>query len=50
MIGVSDTKKAEVRAVEKRDQRRTQRAVNRYQAANEKRGNFQKHFRDPLLQ
>jgi len=50
MVGVSDHKKAEVRAVEKRDQRRTQRAMNRYQAGNEKRGNFQKHFRDPLLQ
>jgi len=39
-----------VRAVEKRDLRRAQRARNNYQAGNEKRGNFQKHFRDPLLQ
>ncbi|KAF2830353.1 hypothetical protein CC86DRAFT_367136 [Ophiobolus disseminans] len=50
MIGVSDAKKAEVRAVEKRDQRRAERARNNYQAGNERRGNFQKHFRDPLLQ
>jgi pre-60S factor REI1 len=50
MIGVSDAKKEEVRAVEKREQRRAQRAKNQYQAGNEKRGNFQKHFRDHLLQ
>jgi pre-60S factor REI1 len=45
MVGVSDAKKAEVRAVEKRDRRREQRARNKYQAGNEKRNNFQKHFR-----
>lgn len=50
MIGVSDIKKREVQAVEKREQKRQQRAQNRYQAGNEKRANFQKHFRDPLLQ
>jgi pre-60S factor REI1 len=50
MIGVSDAKKEEVRAVEKREQRRAERAKNQYQAGNEKRGNFQKHFRDHLLQ
>jgi pre-60S factor REI1 len=50
MLGVSETKKAEVRAAEKREIRRGERAKNRYQAGNEKRGNFQKHFRDPLLQ
>jgi pre-60S factor REI1 len=50
MIGVSDAKKAEVRAVEKRDQQRQERARNRYQAGNERRHNFQKHFRDHLLQ
>lgn len=50
MIGVSDAKKAEVLAVEKREQKRAQRARNNYQAGNEKRGNFQKHFRDHLLQ
>ena len=50
MVGVSDAKKREIRAVEKRDQKRQQRAENRYRAGNEKRANFQKHFRDPLLQ
>lgn len=50
MIGVSDAKKAEVQAVEKREQKRARRIQNNYQAGNEKRGNFQKHFRDHLLQ
>lgn len=50
MIGVSDAKKAEIRAVEKRDQKREERARNKYQAGNERRNNFQKHFRDHLLQ
>jgi pre-60S factor REI1 len=50
MIGVSDAKKKEIQAVEKRDRQKEQRARNRYQAGNEKRHNFQKHFRDPLLQ
>jgi hypothetical protein len=45
MIGVSDEKKKEVAAVEKRERRREQRIKNNYQAGNEKRGNFQKHFR-----
>jgi pre-60S factor REI1 len=50
MLGVSDAKKAEIQKVEKRDEKRAQRARNRYQAGNEKQHNFQKHFRDPLLQ
>lgn len=50
MVGVSDAKKREVRAVEKRDAKRAMRAQNRYQAGLERRNNFQKHFRDPLLQ
>ena len=50
LLGVSDAKKAEIRATEKRERKREERAKNRYQAGNEKRGNFQKHFRDPLLQ
>ena len=50
MIGVSDGKKKEIQAVEKRDRQKEQRARNRYQAGNEKQHNFQKHFRDPLLQ
>jgi len=50
MIGVSDQKKAEIAAVEKREQKKAQRARNRYQAVVEKKGNNQKHFRDHLLQ
>ncbi len=50
MAGVSDAKKAEIHAVEKREQKRQQRAQNKYQAGNERRHNMQKHFRDPLLQ
>ena len=50
MTGVTDAKKKEVEAVEKRDRQKEQRAKNRYQAGNERRHNFQKHFRDPLLQ
>jgi pre-60S factor REI1 len=50
MIGVSDAKKKEVQAIEKRDLKKQQAARSRYQAGNEKRHNFQKHFRDPLLQ
>jgi len=50
MIGVTDAKKKEIEAVEKRDRQKEQRARTRYQAGNEKRHNFQKHFRDPLLQ
>ncbi|KAF2790318.1 hypothetical protein K505DRAFT_340549, partial [Melanomma pulvis-pyrius CBS 109.77] len=50
MIGVSDFKKAEIRAVEKRERKREQRHRTKYQAGNEKRHNMQKHFRDPLLQ
>lgn len=50
MVGVSDSKKAEIRAVEKREQKRELRARTKYQAGNERRANFQKHFRDHLLQ
>lgn len=50
MIGVSEAKKREVRAVEKREKKREQRARARYQWGNDRGGNFQKHFRDPLLQ
>ncbi|KAA8626282.1 c2h2 finger domain protein [Pyrenophora tritici-repentis] len=50
MLGVTDSKKKEIAAVEKRDRQKEQRARTRYQAGNEKRHNFQKHFRDPLLQ
>lgn len=50
MLGVTETQKREVRAVEKREQKRGQRAQNQYQWGVDKRGNSQKHFRDPLLQ
>jgi pre-60S factor REI1 len=50
MTGVSDSKKKEIQAVEKRDIQKGQRARNRNQAFNEKQHNSQKHFRDPLLQ
>ncbi|KAF2642801.1 hypothetical protein P280DRAFT_468108 [Massarina eburnea CBS 473.64] len=50
MVGVSDAKKTEIRVAEKREEKRAERARNRYQAGNEKRANMQKHFRDPLLQ
>ncbi|KAF2853146.1 hypothetical protein T440DRAFT_466130 [Plenodomus tracheiphilus IPT5] len=50
MIGVSDAKKAEVQKAAKREQKKADRARNRYEAGNEKRNNHQKHFRDPLLQ
>lgn len=50
MIGVSDAKKAEIQKLAKREQKKADRARNRYEAGNEKRNNHQKHFRDPLLQ
>jgi len=50
MIGVSDSKKKEVAALERKQQKQADRARNRYQAGNEKRGNNQKHWRDHLLQ
>lgn len=50
MMGVSEEKKREARAIEKKQLIKAQRAENRYRAGNEKRHNNQKHFRDPLLQ
>lgn len=50
MLGVTDAKKREVQAVEKRETRRAQRAQKQYQWGVDKGGNSQKHFRDPLLQ
>ena len=49
-LGVADAQKKEVQAVEKRDTKRAQRAQKQYQWGVDKRGNNQKHFRDPLLQ
>ncbi|KAI4731318.1 hypothetical protein E4T49_00842 [Aureobasidium sp. EXF-10728] len=45
MVGVSEVKKKEVRAAEKREKKREQRAQANYQWGNDKRGNNQKHFR-----
>jgi pre-60S factor REI1 len=50
MLGVTEAHKREVRAVEKRERKRGQRAQDQYQWGVDKRGNSQKHFRDPLLQ
>ena len=50
MLGVTDAKKREVQGAQKRERRRAQRARQQYQWGVDKRGNSQKHFRDPLLQ
>ena len=50
MLGVTDAKKREVQAIEKRDIKRAQRAEKQYQWGVNKKANSQKHFRDPLLQ
>ena len=50
MLGVTDAKKREVRAVEKKEMKRAQRAEKQYEWGVNKRANNQKHFRDPLLQ
>ena len=49
MIGVSDAKKKEVAAVEKREKKRELRAQTKQLWGNEKRANFQKHFRVSLV-
>ncbi|KAK2734058.1 hypothetical protein FQN55_002926 [Onygenales sp. PD_40] len=50
MLGATDSQKREVKAVELREQKREQRARRQYEWGVNKKGNFQKHFRDPLLQ
>lgn len=50
MLGVSDQKKREVQAAEKKSQKQAQRKENQYRARVDRRANNQKHFRDPLLQ
>ena len=45
MVGVSEPKKKEARVIEKRARAKEQRAQARYQWGNERRANFQKHFR-----
>ncbi|KAG9233199.1 putative zinc finger protein [Amylocarpus encephaloides] len=50
MIGVSEEKKREVKAAEKRSRQVEQRELRKFQWGNNKQSNSQKHFRDPLLQ
>ena len=50
MVGVTDAKKREVRALEQREAKRAQRAEKQYQWGVNKRANNQKHYRDPMLQ
>jgi pre-60S factor REI1 len=45
MTGVSEQKKREVRAIEKRARRAEERESGRFQWGNNKQGNFQKHYR-----
>ncbi|KAF2669807.1 pre-60S factor REI1 [Microthyrium microscopicum] len=50
MIGISDQKKRQVKAMEKKERREEARFNARRQWAVNKKGNMQKHYRDPLLQ
>ncbi|PSS18451.1 hypothetical protein M430DRAFT_139697 [Amorphotheca resinae ATCC 22711] len=50
MIGVAPEKKREVQAAEKRSRKAEDRERRKFQWGNNKQSNFQKHFRDPLLQ
>lgn len=50
MIGVSESKKREVKVAEKRARKMEERERRRFQWGNNKQSNSQKHFRDPLLQ
>jgi len=50
MVGVTEQKRREVEGVEKRETRKAQRAEKGYQWGVDKRGNQQKHYRDPMLQ
>ncbi|KAJ5669514.1 Cytoplasmic 60S subunit biogenesis factor REI1 [Penicillium macrosclerotiorum] len=50
MIGASDHQKQTVAVAERRERTRGLRQENRYKARLERANNFQKHFRDPLLQ
>jgi pre-60S factor REI1 len=50
MITVSEAKKKQVKAMEKRERQKEARALARSQWRTNLKGNSQKHFRDPLLQ
>ena len=45
LVGLSDARKKELRAGEKKDLKKAQRLQSKYQWGNEKRANHQKHFR-----
>lgn len=50
LIGATETQKQAAVTSERRERTRTQRQENRYLARVQRANNFQKHFRDPLLQ
>ncbi|PGH29049.1 pre-60S factor REI1 [[Emmonsia] crescens] len=50
MIGASESQKRDVKAAEIREKRSEQKAKKLYEWGVNKRGNFQKHYRDHLLQ
>ena len=50
MVGVTDAKRKEVSQNEKRERGRQRRQYEKWKGGNERRNNFQKHYRDPLLQ
>lgn len=50
MVGVTNEKRKEVQAAEKRSRQVEERERRKFQWGNNKQSNSQKHFRDPLLQ
>ena len=50
MVTVSEAKKRQVKAMEKKERLREARQLAKTQWRTNLKGNFQKHFRDPLLQ
>jgi pre-60S factor REI1 len=50
MIAVSDAQKRQVKALEKKQRMKEGRMRDKMQWKTDRKGNFQKHFRDPLLQ
>ena len=50
MLGVSERKREEVAKMERKEQNQARRQESRWKWGNEKRNNFQAHFRDQMLQ
>jgi pre-60S factor REI1 len=50
MIAISDAQKRQVKALEKKQRMKEGRMRDKMQWKTDRKGNFQKHFRDPLLQ